>query len=74
MENSTANDFWDAKTVEMISRGVHQPDPDSQVTPGGLSVSVISNTTKHLGPESQGTFNGGGYFYTSFWVDPKRNL
>ena len=61
------------KTVEMISRGVHQPDPDSSYA-GGLSVSVIANTTKHLGPESQGTFNGGGYFYTSFWVDPKEKF
>ena len=57
----------------MISRGVHPPDPDSSYA-GGLGVSVIANTTKHLGPESQGTFNGGGYFYTSFWVDPKEKF
>jgi len=61
------------KTVEMISRGIHQPDSNSNYA-GGLSVSVIANITKHLGPESEGTFNGGGYFYTSFWVDPKEKF
>ena len=61
------------KTVEMISRGIHQPDQESSYA-GGLSVSVITNTNKHLGPESQGTYNGGGYFYTSFWVDPSEKF
>ena len=61
------------KTVEMISRGVHQSNPESS-TASGLSVSVVTDSEKHLHPESQGSFNGGGYFYTSFWVDPKEKF
>ena len=61
------------KTVEMISRGVHQSNPESS-TASGLSVGVVTNSEKHLHPESQGSFNGGGYFYTSFWVDPKEKF
>ena len=61
------------KTVNMISRGIHQSNPDSS-TASGLSVSVVTNSEKHLHPESQGSFNGGGYFYTSFWVDPKEKF
>ncbi len=61
------------KTVDMISRGVHQSNPESS-TASGLSVGVVINSEKHLHPESQGSFNGGGYFYTSFWVDPKEKF
>ena len=61
------------KTVNMISRGIHQSNPESS-TASGLSVSVVINSEKHLHPESQGSFNGGGYFYTSFWVDPKEKF
>ena len=61
------------KTVEMISRGVHQSNPESS-TASGLSVGVVTNSEKHLHPESQGSFSGGGYFYTSFWVDPKEKF
>ncbi|MED5453728.1 MAG: serine hydrolase domain-containing protein, partial [Verrucomicrobiota bacterium] len=61
------------KTVDMISRGVHQSNPESS-TASGLSVGVVINSEKHLHPESQGSFNGGGYFYTSFWVDPQEKF
>ena len=61
------------KTVEMISRGFYKNKPDSSSSIG-LSVSVVTDTSKHLHPESQGTFSWGGYFYTSFWVDPKENF
>ena len=61
------------KTVDMISRGLYQRDPESS-TSVGLSVGVVTNSEKHLSPESQGTFNGGGYFYTAFWVDPKEEF
>ena len=61
------------KIVDMISRGLHHNDPESS-TSVGLSVSVVTNVEIHLSPESQGTFNWGGYFYTSFWVDPKEKF
>ena len=61
------------KTVEMISRGFYKNNPDSSSSIG-LSVSVVTDTGKHLHPESEGTFSWGGYFYTSFWVDPKEKF
>ena len=61
------------KTVEMISRELYKSTPDSS-TSIGLSVSVVSDTNKHLHPESEGTYSWGGYFYTSFWVDRKEKF
>ncbi len=61
------------KTVEMISRGLDQRDPHGS-TAMGLSVGVVTDASKHFHPESEGTYNWGGYFYTSFWVDPKEKL
>ena len=61
------------KTVEMISRELYKSTPDSS-TSIGLSVSVVSDTNKHLHPESEGTYSWGGYFYTSFWVDQKEKF
>ena len=61
------------KTVELISRGVYSQGAES-TTAIGLSVSVVVNEKGHYRPDSVGTFVGGGYFYTSFWVDPKEQM
>lgn len=61
------------KTVEMFQRGFYQSDKES-TTSVGLSVGVVTDASRHMHPQSQGAFNGGGYFYTSFWVDPKEKF
>ena len=61
------------KTVELISRGLDGQGSES-TTAIGLSVSVVTNEQGHYHPESVGAFVGGGYFYTSFWVDPKEQM
>ena len=61
------------KPVELISRGVYSQGAES-TTAIGLSVSVVVNEKGHYQPDSVGTFVGGGYFYTSFWVDPKEQM
>jgi len=61
------------KTVELLSRGLYQSDPKAS-TAMGLSVSVVTDASKHYHPESEGAYNWGGYFYTSFWVDPKEGF
>jgi CubicO group peptidase (beta-lactamase class C family) len=61
------------KTVELLSRGLYQSDPNAS-TAIGLSVSVVMDASKHYHPESEGAYNWGGYFYTSFWVDPKEGF
>ncbi|MDA7511039.1 beta-lactamase family protein, partial [Verrucomicrobia bacterium] len=61
------------KTVELLSRGLYQSDPEAS-TAMGLSVSVVTDASKHYHPESEGAYNWGGYFYTSFWVDPKEGF
>ena len=57
----------------MISRGLDQRDPHGS-TAMGLSVGVVTDASKHFHPEAEGTYNWGGYFYTSFWVDPKEKF
>ena len=61
------------KTVEMLSRGLYSESTDA-TTAIGLSVSVVTGAQKHYHPESEGTFTWGGYFYTSFWVDPQEKF
>ena len=61
------------KTVELISRGLYGQGSES-TTAIGLSISVVTNEQGHYHPESVGAFVGGGYFYTSFWVDPKEQM
>ena len=61
------------KTVELISRGLYGQGSES-TTSIGLSISVVTNEQGHYHPESVGAFVGGGYFYTSFWVDPKEQM
>jgi len=61
------------KTVALISRAVYGHGSES-TTAIGLSVSVVTNEQGHYQPDSVGTFVGGGYFYTSFWVDPKEQM
>ena len=61
------------KTVALISRAVYGHGSES-TTAIGLSVSVVTNEQGHYRPDSVGTFVGGSYFYTSFWVDPKEQM
>ena len=40
----------------------------------GLSVSVLYNSENAYSQASIGTYAWGGYFYTTYWVDPLENL
>lgn len=40
----------------------------------GLGVGIATEKTAALFPPSEGTFNWGGMFATSYWVDPKQKL
>ena len=61
------------KTVEMLSRGLYSESTDA-TTSIGLNVSVVTGAQKHYHLESEGIFTWGGYFYTSFWVDPQKKF
>lgn len=40
----------------------------------GLGFSVLSEKTTTTDPRSAGSFSGGGFFTTSFWIDPQKDL
>ncbi len=61
------------KTVELLRRPLFKPYEDES-TDFGLSVYVISNMSEAYSPKSIGTYGWGGYFFTSFWIDPQEKL
>ena len=62
-------------TVEMINRPLENLFmPEDNNIAMGLGVGVVKDENSSYEPYSSGSYWWGGYFYTSFWVDPKENL
>lgn len=61
------------KTVELLQRPLYS-DFGDESTAMGLSVWVLHEESQAYTPASIGSYGWGGYFYTSYWVDPKENL
>ena len=61
------------KTVELLRRPLFTPY-GNESTDFGLSVYVVSNTSEAYGTMSIGSYGWGGYFYTSFWIDPREKM
>jgi len=61
------------KTVELLRRPLFE-DFSDESTSMGLSVWVLGKDELAYTPASVGSFGWGGYFYTSYWVDPKEKL
>jgi CubicO group peptidase (beta-lactamase class C family) len=61
------------KTVELLRRPLFE-DFDGKSTDFGLSVWVLATETDAYAPFSVGSYGWGGYFYTSYWIDPKEKL
>lgn len=61
------------KTIELLSRPLF-PDFADESTAMGLSVWVLENPGNAYLQASIGSYGWGGYFYTSYWVDPKEKL
>ncbi len=61
------------KTVELLRRPLFQEFGDES-TAMGLSVWVRNQEENAYSPASLGSYGWGGYFYTSYWVDPEENL
>jgi CubicO group peptidase (beta-lactamase class C family) len=61
------------KTVELLRRPLFE-DFGDQSTSMGLSVWVIADENMAYTPASVGSYGWGGYFYTSYWVDPEEKL
>ncbi|MHA8071955.1 serine hydrolase domain-containing protein [Aquirufa ecclesiirivi] len=40
----------------------------------GLGFSITSERSSHLHGRNKGSFNWGGYYGTTYWVDPKENM
>jgi CubicO group peptidase (beta-lactamase class C family) len=40
----------------------------------GLGFEILSEKTANLNPKNKGTFSWGGYYGTTYWVDPKEKL
>ena len=63
------------KTVELINRPLENLFlPEDKGIAMGLSVGVVKDDTKNYEHYSAGSYWWGGYFYTSYWVDPKEKL
>ncbi len=63
------------KTVEMINRPLEDLfRPDDPGIAMGLSVGVVKDENMNYEHHSTGSYWWGGYFYTSYWVDPKEKL
>lgn len=61
------------KTVELLRRPLFTEFGDES-TDMGLSVWVLSDYTNAYTPASIGSYGWGGYFYTSYWVDPQEKI
>ena len=61
------------KTVELMRRPLYDSFGDKG-TSFGLSVWVRSQATEAYSPFSIGSYGWGGYFYTSYWLDPEEKL
>jgi CubicO group peptidase (beta-lactamase class C family) len=61
------------KTVELLRRPLFE-DYGDENTAMGLSVWVLEEEELAYTPASVGSYGWGGYFYTSYWVDPKEKL
>jgi CubicO group peptidase (beta-lactamase class C family) len=61
------------KTVELLSRPLY-PDFADESMAMGLSVWVLEKRENAYSLASIGSFGWGGYFYTSYWVDPEEKL
>lgn len=61
------------KTVELLRRPLFTKFGDES-TDMGLSVWVLSEAANAYTPASIGSYGWGGYFYTSYWVDPQEML
>lgn len=61
------------KTVELLSRPLFQ-DFSDESTAMGLSVWVLEKEAMAYTQASVGSYGWGGYFYTSYWIDPKEKL
>src|SRR5215216_431760 len=40
----------------------------------GLGFEILSEKTANLNPKNKGTFSWGGYYGTTYWVDPKEKM
>lgn len=61
------------RTVEMITS--NQLDFHFNGTDDfGLGFSIVTKKSANQGPRNQGTFGWGGYYGTTYWVDPKEKL
>jgi CubicO group peptidase (beta-lactamase class C family) len=61
------------RTVEMITSNqldFHYNDVDDF----GLGFALVTDKSARLGPRNKGTFSWGGYYGTTYWVDPKEKL
>ena len=61
------------KTVELLRRPLFK-DFGDESTDMGLSVWVLSDEESAYTSASVGSYGWGGYFYTSYWVDPQESL
>jgi CubicO group peptidase (beta-lactamase class C family) len=61
------------KTVELMKRPLYDSFGDKG-TSFGLSVWVRSQATEAYSPFSIGSYGWGGYFYTSYWLDPEEKM
>jgi CubicO group peptidase (beta-lactamase class C family) len=61
------------KTVELLHRPLFRSF-DGESLSMGLSVWVLDNEEDAYTSYSMGSYGWGGYFYTSYWVDPKEKL
>ena len=65
----------DKNTVELINSSLEDLFiPEDKGIAMGLSVGVIKDKTENLEYYSEGSYWWEGYFYTSYWVDPKEKL
>ena len=77
LEGGALNDvtILGRKTVELINRPLENLFlPEDKGIAMGLSVGVVKDETKSYEHYSAGSYWWGGYFYTSYWVDPKEKL
>jgi CubicO group peptidase (beta-lactamase class C family) len=61
------------KTVELLRRPLFE-DFSDESTSMGLSVWVLEEEELAYTPASIGSYGWGGYFYTSYWIDPEEKL
>lgn len=61
------------KTVELLRRPLFRSF-DGESLSMGLSVWVLDSEQDAYTSYSMGSYGWGGYFYTSYWVDPKEKL